>query len=465
MEKHQLSKSTYIKGEQCLKQLYLHKKRPFLRDRLPAERLAIFSRGTKVGVIAQDLFPGGIDAGPKHPSQYRKAVETTAKLVSAGQSIIYEAAFQANKTLILLDILVRNGNAWDAYEVKSSKALSETYYKDAALQYYVLKNAGLEINSFSLIHINTDYERDNELDLKQLFIITDVTDEVQQRIEGVKSQIMASLQIMEEDHSPKIDIGTHCFHPYDCDFIGHCWKGISSPSVFDIPSIDFDQQLTFHQQERNLEQLLLATETSEQQKLEIQVQLQQQPWVKLTDEFKAKLENAMADANNSMLLKIIHFTPALPLYPGTKAYQPIAFGFAYLPLNGKAADAVWHIADGKNNPNDEILIELSNISNNKNLITFNQYALGLETLDLKDSISQGMYYSPAMKKDYSNKSLSRALGIKAPWKGIESDIVAAQFYDEIRREHKDSEGKHKAIVDYLVRELVLAQKFFRKLVE
>ena len=148
MEKHILSKSTYIKGEQCLKQLYLHKKRPFLRDRMPAERLAIFSRGTNVGIYAQELFPGGIDAGPKHPSQYKKAVLKTAELIDAGQEVIYEAAFQANKTLILLDVLVKNGDSWDAYEIKSSKSLSETYYKDAALQYYVLVNSKIQINSF-----------------------------------------------------------------------------------------------------------------------------------------------------------------------------------------------------------------------------------------------------------------------------------------------------------------------------
>jgi hypothetical protein len=53
-----LSKSTFIRGLQCEKSLYLHKKRPFLRDRLSPEQLAKFSRGTNVGVYAQELFPG-----------------------------------------------------------------------------------------------------------------------------------------------------------------------------------------------------------------------------------------------------------------------------------------------------------------------------------------------------------------------------------------------------------------------
>ncbi|RLD35903.1 MAG: DUF2779 domain-containing protein, partial [Bacteroidetes bacterium] len=91
MEKHILSKSTFIKGHQCLKALYLHKERPFLRDKLSAEQRAKFKRGHKVGDMAQQLFPGGIDVSPKSPSQYQKSAIRTQELIAEGQSIIYEA--------------------------------------------------------------------------------------------------------------------------------------------------------------------------------------------------------------------------------------------------------------------------------------------------------------------------------------------------------------------------------------
>ncbi len=79
MEKHILSKSTFIRGVQCLKSLYLNKKRPFLRDKLFAEQKAKYKRGWDIGLIAQELFPGGINLRPKSPFQYRKAIETTKK--------------------------------------------------------------------------------------------------------------------------------------------------------------------------------------------------------------------------------------------------------------------------------------------------------------------------------------------------------------------------------------------------
>ncbi|HOI33240.1 MAG TPA: hypothetical protein PLC47_10765, partial [Bacteroidales bacterium] len=92
MAKHLLSKSTYIKSLQCQKALYLHKKRPFLRDKMSAVQLAKFRRGTAVGVLARDLFPGGIDMTPKSPSQYQaKRDETLLALQNPEITTIYEA--------------------------------------------------------------------------------------------------------------------------------------------------------------------------------------------------------------------------------------------------------------------------------------------------------------------------------------------------------------------------------------
>ncbi|NTW25814.1 MAG: hypothetical protein HGA37_14045 [Lentimicrobium sp.] len=126
LEKNILSKSTFIRGVQCLKSLYLNKHRPFLRDRLSPEQLAKFSRGHSVGQIAQQLFPGGINCAPSHPAHSEKSVKMTAELIESGAEVLYEAAFSYNQVIIFLDILVRSETGWHAYEVKSSLSVSET---------------------------------------------------------------------------------------------------------------------------------------------------------------------------------------------------------------------------------------------------------------------------------------------------------------------------------------------------
>lgn len=64
MSSHILSKSTFMTGVQCKKRLYLHKNCKRLgieRDALTAQQEAIFAAGTDAGLLAQQLFPSGVD--------------------------------------------------------------------------------------------------------------------------------------------------------------------------------------------------------------------------------------------------------------------------------------------------------------------------------------------------------------------------------------------------------------------
>jgi len=106
LEKHSLSKSTFLRGLQCAKSLYLYKNFIQLRDTPSAEKMAIFSRGNNVGVLAQELFPGGTDATPPKRSDNMAAIERTKALIESGVEIIYEAAFQHEQVLAILDVLV-----------------------------------------------------------------------------------------------------------------------------------------------------------------------------------------------------------------------------------------------------------------------------------------------------------------------------------------------------------------------
>ena len=221
-----LSKSTFIRGMQCEKSLYLHKKRPFLRDRLSPEQLAKFRRGHDVGFLAQQLFPGGIDLTPAGPARVALAAQKTAGLIGGDEKLIYEAAFEFNGVRIFIDILHHDGNAWHAVEVKSSRRLSETYMQDAALQLYVMKGAGLAVETISLAYINDSYIRDGAIDIHKLFTIEDVTLRAKALEGQTIERIEAFRKVDQLTSSPEIPVGAQCFFPYPCDFFGHCWKKI-----------------------------------------------------------------------------------------------------------------------------------------------------------------------------------------------------------------------------------------------
>jgi len=286
---HILSKSTYIKGEQCEKALFLFKNRPFLRDKLSMEQRAKFKRGTDVGILAQQLFPGGINMTPGSPTQFsKKAVETLKNLTNPTINVMYEAVFQYDDTLIMLDIIVRDGDKWRAIEVKSSLSISQTYMKDAALQYYVLKGCEVPLSDIQLMYINADYVKNGDLDLSQLFVFQSVKDYAEQYQNVIAKNIAHFKDIIKQPHSPKIPIGDQCDTPYRCEFHGHCWK--------DVPN------------EAN------------------------KPY---TIDYKPLYE-LLGDRNQSTAyLNLLFYRPAVPLFDGDKPYTEFIIGFSILSNNGK----------------------------------------------------------------------------------------------------------------------------------
>jgi hypothetical protein len=82
--RHILSKSTFMYGCQCPKRLWLHKYKPALRDEMDEAQQAVFQQGTDVGKLAEQLFPGGVDARPKDSFSYQQSVADTAKYIAKG---------------------------------------------------------------------------------------------------------------------------------------------------------------------------------------------------------------------------------------------------------------------------------------------------------------------------------------------------------------------------------------------
>ncbi len=272
-EKHLLSKSTFIRGKQCLKSLYLHKNRPFLRDRISPEQLAKFKRGSKIGLIAHNLFPGGMNLQPKSPSQYRKAVENTSVEIQNSTYTLYEASFHFDRVLIILDILEKKGSHIHAYEVKSSLKISETYLWDAALQYYVITNSGLKLNDFFMIYMKDGYQDQEDSDIiNNYFIIESVIDRILPLQSEIKNQIALSKEALFLKKSPVIDIGPHCNNPYPCDFKGHCWKHINEASVFDLDFLPEEKKFEYY---RNglwkINDLINSPDLSEEEKEKIRL--------------------------------------------------------------------------------------------------------------------------------------------------------------------------------------------------
>ena len=56
MSKYKLSKSTFIKGLQCEKALYLYKHHYKLKDPISSSLQATFDQGTNIGILSQEVI-------------------------------------------------------------------------------------------------------------------------------------------------------------------------------------------------------------------------------------------------------------------------------------------------------------------------------------------------------------------------------------------------------------------------
>ncbi len=325
MEKHLLSKSTFLRGNQCLKSIYLYKNFIQLRDQPSTEQKAIFNRGNKVGKLAQKFFPGGIDATPEKRSDNQAAVLKTQQLIAEGATIIYEAAFQYQQVLSILDILVKKDDGWHGYEVKSSTKISATYIMDASLQYWVISNTGIDLCDFSLMTINNQYVRNGDVDVLQLFTTKSVKEAILKNQSFIEEKIGVFKQVLASTQVPDVAIGEHCFTPYPCDFMGTCWKHIPKNSIFEISGIPKSMQFELY---RAGYASILDIPADNLLDKNANIHLQ-----------SAKTGKAIIDKNElgKFLSKINYplffmdfesFMPAIPLYDKTKPYQHIPFQYS-----------------------------------------------------------------------------------------------------------------------------------------
>ena len=97
-----LSKSKYLIGLQCPKALWINYKDKALLPEVDAGTEALFDQGHQVGLLAQKLFPSGIDVG--HLSGFDEPVRATRIALSAKKPL-FEAAFVYDRCFSRADIL------------------------------------------------------------------------------------------------------------------------------------------------------------------------------------------------------------------------------------------------------------------------------------------------------------------------------------------------------------------------
>lgn len=265
-----LSKSKYCRGLQCKKMLWLEKYKKEEQTDLNNE--SVLEQGNAVHEVAKYLFGHHINIEfSENLNQMIK--DTYITIESYKDIIITEASFNYKNNFCSVDILKKNGDKYEIYEVKSSTELKDIYINDASYQYYVLTNLGFNVTKCTVVVINNKYIRQGQLELDKLFFKQDITADVISLQSTVAEKIKEIDKYMESELEPQDDIDIKCFKPYECPFFKYCTKHLPDKNVFDIASMHNSKKIKLYKDGIYTYNDLLNSDINDKQKQQLEYDL------------------------------------------------------------------------------------------------------------------------------------------------------------------------------------------------
>lgn len=220
MPYYNFTKTSFVRGIQCPKLIFLDRNKKDLATPPDADKLALFKKGRQFEKQVKDTFKGGIDmACCGHKFWGKEYVEQTRRILdSHEQCVIFEAGLycESEGILILTDVLRKNvDGSYDVFEIKLSSALNSAIEWDLSLQYHVCRQILGDIKSFNVVL------REDDADGNWHHKIEDKLDFVKGR-ESEVVDYLEKFRPLLAGPEPEIPMGEQCEKPYECNYKEYC---------------------------------------------------------------------------------------------------------------------------------------------------------------------------------------------------------------------------------------------------
>jgi len=198
-----LSKTDFREYLQCPKCLWLKKNEPdlYIKEIATEFDQKLIDEGYEVELAARKLFQEGTLIGGSN----EEAAAKTLELIKTKTSPLFQATFLTGSGLLAkTDVIIYNefADAWNIYEIKSSTNIStsgnDNHIYDITFQQYVMEQAGIPVEDLYIIHLNKEYKKKGDIELFELFSITDVTELVKAEYDKVESAAKEALVFLKD---------------------------------------------------------------------------------------------------------------------------------------------------------------------------------------------------------------------------------------------------------------------------
>lgn len=172
----------------------------------PDEQLqALFDAGHLFEEYAEKLFPEGIKLGFETFEDYKNLPYKTEQAIENGAKTLFQGRLEVNNITCIFDVLDKVGtNEYDLIEIKSSSSAKVEHEYDLAFQLQVLESSGLKIRNIKVLHVNSDFIRNGELDPKELIATTNITQNVRALEAETKQNIKKAFEVIESSEMPSM---------------------------------------------------------------------------------------------------------------------------------------------------------------------------------------------------------------------------------------------------------------------
>ena len=184
----------------------------------------------------------------EHLRQQGYAVEQYVKQLARFQpdetiAVDFQRTFQTAELEARSDVVVTNKATGeiDLYEIKSAASVKDEHLNDVAFQKVAVERTGGRIRRAHVVTMNGDYVRRGDIDVEQLFVITDVTETIAERMAATEEQIKAAFAYL--DSVPIPSLVDYCIDKkLDCRFIRLHFPDLPDYTVFDISFLKHDKR-------------------------------------------------------------------------------------------------------------------------------------------------------------------------------------------------------------------------------
>src|SRR5438876_3299991 len=232
-----ITKSKFVAGVQCLKRLYLTVHTPELAAQPDESDQSIIDQGREVGLLARQMFPGGVVGEGKDREQ---AIRMTRELIENPEiPAIFEGAFEHRGVFVRVDVLHRRpDHRWRLIEVKSTTDVKDHHVDDVATQHRVVTRSGIDLSVSCLAHVDRNYVyQGGSIDPHRFFKIRNLTRQVERLQPELTVQLRSEFRVLAMPEAPNIPAGRQCSDPFICEFFDHCNPPIHDDHILRLPRI------------------------------------------------------------------------------------------------------------------------------------------------------------------------------------------------------------------------------------